>query len=107
MSEFDRNNGILRVWRNIRHACVTGHCFVIVRQHQCPEAVIQSSEDVEARRAVINQLREIWVLSDSDTVSADIERARALAAAVPESAQKEADAFVRAMERLGDWLRSG
>jgi hypothetical protein len=56
---------------------------------------------------VIDQLREIWVMADSDTIYSDIRKARALAAAVPESARKEAGAFVRAMERLGDWLRSG
>ena len=65
-----------------------------------------STED-RSKSAVIDKLREIWVLSDSDTIADDLEKARALAAAVPESARREADDFIRAMERLGDWLRSG
>ncbi len=56
---------------------------------------------------MIDQLREIWVLSNSETISEDVEKARDLAGSVPESARAEADQFVRAMERLGDWLRSG
>ena len=80
---------------------------MIVRRDQCPEAVIQSSAEGEAEGAVIDRLREIWVMADSETIYADLDKARALAASVPESARKEADEFVRAMERLGDWLRSG
>ncbi len=56
---------------------------------------------------MIDQLREIWVLSDADTIAEDLDKARTLASNVPESVRREADDFVRAMERLGDWLRSG
>ncbi len=91
----------------MRRSCVTGHFGMIVEYHSRPEAVIQSSTESGSRRAVIDQLREIWVSADSDTITDDLKKARELAALAPESAREEAEAFVRAMERLGDWLRSG
>ena len=56
---------------------------------------------------VIDQLRELWVSADSDTITDDLNKARELAASVPEAVRQEAEEFVRALERLGDWLRSG
>ena len=80
---------------------------MIVEYHSRREAAIQSSTEGGSRRAVIEQMREIWVSADSDTITDDLKKARDLAASVPESARREAEDFVRAMERLGDWLRSG
>ena len=80
---------------------------MIVEDHLRPEAAIQSYTESGSRRAVIDQLREIWVSADADTITDDLRKARDLAALVPESGREEAEEFVRAMERLGDWLRSG
>ncbi len=80
---------------------------MIVEYHSRLEAAIQSSTEGGSRRAVIDQLREIWVSAEADTITDDLKKARDLAALVPESAREEAEEFVRAMERLGDWLRSG
>ena len=80
---------------------------MIVEYHSRPEAAIRSSTEGGSRRAVIDQLREIWVSADADTITDDLRKARDLAALVPESAREEAEGFVRALERLGDWLRSG
>ncbi len=107
MSETDRNNGIPKRRRNVRRSCVAGHSGMIVKYHSRPEAAILSSTEGGSSRAVIEQMREIWVMADSDTITDDLRKARELAALVPESARKEAEEFVRAMERLGDWLRSG
>ncbi len=54
---------------------------------------------------MIEQLRELWVSADPDTINDDLQMARDLAASVPESVRTEAEEFVRAMERLGNWLR--
>ena len=107
MSETDRNNGIPNRRRNVPQSCVAGHFGMIVECHSRPKAAIQSYTEGGSRRAVIDQLREIWVSADSDTITEDLRKARELAALVPESAREEAEEFVRAMERLGDWLRSG
>lgn len=59
------------------------------------------------QRRVIEELRQIWVEADADTIGGDLERARALAASLPNVARGEGEDFVHALERLGDWLRQG
>ncbi len=56
---------------------------------------------------VIEELRQIWVEADADTIGADLERARALAASLPDVDRGQGEDFVHALERLGDWFRQG
>ena len=58
-------------------------------------------------RQVMEELRQIWVQADGDTIGADLGRARALAASLPDAARTEGEDFVHALEKLGQWLRQG
>ena len=54
---------------------------------------------------VLEQLRQLWVTANADSISRDILRARALAKTVPARCRADADDFVIALERLERWLR--
>jgi hypothetical protein len=75
---------------------------MIVKYHSRPKVAIRSSMKGGLRKAVIDQLRAIWVSADFDTITDDLKKACDLAALVPESAREEVEEFVRAMARLGD-----
>ena len=55
--------------------------------------------------AVIEQLRQLWVMADEDSIAGDLLRARALVAPLPPRVRSVADEFVVALERLERWLR--
>lgn len=68
---------------------------------------VQAAVNPPLQRQVIEELRQIWVEADADTIGMDLERARALAASLPDGVRDEGEDFVHALERLGDWLRQG
>ena len=80
---------------------------MIIKRRPRSEVTIQGFTEGDSETTVIDRLREIWVSADAETINDDLAKARELAASVPESVRREAEEFVRAMERLGNWLRSG
>jgi hypothetical protein len=54
---------------------------------------------------VVEQLRRLWVMTNEESIGADIVRARALAESAPSPRRAEADEFVLALQRLERWLR--
>jgi hypothetical protein len=54
---------------------------------------------------VIEQLRQLWVMSNEETIGSDLRRARLLAGTVPKCEREAAEEFVVALERLERWLR--
>lgn len=52
----------------------------------------------------IEQLRQLWITANEESIRRDLTRARGLAQAVPFHLRAEAEDFVVAMERLERWL---
>ncbi|HSR40829.1 MAG TPA: hypothetical protein VLL48_01625 [Longimicrobiales bacterium] len=53
---------------------------------------------------VIRRLREIWLEATPDTISGDLERARALARSAPDTEAERARRYLEAIRRLERWL---
>lgn len=69
------------------------------------EPVSRPSWDVDPEAdAVIARLREIWLEATPDTISGDLERARAIARAAPSTEAKRARRYLEAIRRLERWL---
>lgn len=60
-------------------------------------------EDPEAH-GVISRLREIWLEATPDTITGDLERARAIARSAPATEAERARRYLEALRRLERWL---
>lgn len=54
--------------------------------------------------AVIARLREIWLEATPDTITGDLERARAIARTAPPTEAERARRYLEAIRRLERWL---
>lgn len=58
-----------------------------------------------AGAGVLEELRDLWVTSDGDTISDALERARNLVRAAPVYERDRAAQYLDALQRLERWLR--
>lgn len=63
-----------------------------------------TDEDPRPPPRVCDQIRRIWARTDEESIHADLEKVRKLAAEAGPDEKRLARSYVRAMERLERWL---